>query len=513
MGTGKSTVARILAQRLGRELVDTDAEIERHAGRSVSEIFAETGEETFRVLENQTLATLGRGRGRVVATGGGTLLDSRNRALVEGSAVICLAADPATLEDRLAGSANRPLIGKDGDLIRLLAQRQETYALFPQVDTTGRTPGDVADEVARIAGLPVAQLNFPSGGTSTILLEEGVVSRAGEVLRDNGVTGRIVLITDENLEALGWRTTVSDSLRGAGYEVRVVVLSPGEQQKSLETLDDLYGECVEFRMERSDSVVGLGGGVVGDVAGMLAATYMRGVRLVLLPTTLLAQVDASIGGKTGIDAHGVKNLAGAFHPAELVLADPEILSSLPPPLLSDGLAEVVKIAMMRSEGLLTTLEELGDKETIAERADVLWTAARLKTDIVRNDPWERGERALLNFGHTVGHGLESSAAYRESHGRCVAAGMVAETAVSSGTGVLTSRLTSLLRQLDLPTVLPSVDPASAVAAALHDKKRLNGTLRVAVPEAAGRGGLRAWSEEDLRRATLLATGRTACRPS
>lgn len=505
MGTGKTTVARILGTRLQRETVDVDQEIERRAGRTVAQIFVESGEETFRALERDVLADLGSGQGRVIATGGGALVDATNRALVKGSAVVCLTASPSALEDRLSESRNRPLLW-DTDMHALLARREATYGSFPQVDTTDRDPEEVADDVARAADLPLAQLTFPSGASSTVLMEEGGAERIGEILRDHGISGRLLVVTDENLDTLAWRSLVVDGLRGGDFDVHVSVLPAGEDQKCLDVLGDLYTDCLAAGIERSDTILALGGGVIGDLGGMLAATYMRGVRLVSVPTTLLAQVDASIGGKTGIDVDGVKNIAGAFHPAQLVVLDPALLSTLPPPLLSDGMAEVVKIAMMRSAALVETLDKVADREEILERHDVLWAAARLKTDIVRLDPHERGERALLNFGHTVGHALEAAGNYAESHGRCVASGMAAEVAVTRGAGRVTDQLSDLLRRFDLPMTLPGVDPVAAERAALHDKKRQAGTIRVAVPEQVGSGRMSTWSQDQLKCGIRLALG-------
>jgi shikimate kinase / 3-dehydroquinate synthase len=506
MGTGKSTVARILGRRLGYEVVDTDAEIEHRTGRRVAAIFDELGEDEFRRLERDLLLELSTGGGRVVATGGGTLLEAGSRDLVAGSAVICLTADPGTLQDRLRGQTDRPLLRSPESLYRLLAQREEAYARFPQIDTTDRDPDLVADDVARVTGLPLARLDFPSGASSTIVMEEAGAARVGEILTERGVWGRVLLVSDENVDAVGWRSTVADALRAAGLDVFETILPPGEQHKSLLDLDDLYADCLTAGLDRSGTVIGLGGGVVGDLAGMLAATYMRGIRLVLLPTTLLAQVDAAIGGKTAVDAHGVKNIAGAFYPAELVFIDPSLLPTLPRRLLSDGLAEVIKIAMMRSEPLVPVLENLDGVEDIVDRSDVVWTAARLKADIVREDPLERGVRALLNYGHTVGHGLEAAASYRESHGRCVAAGMVAESRASGGNGRVTDCLLTLLNRFELPVTLSEIDPEAAYAAALHDKKRGAGAVRVAVPEAVGRGRVENWTHDQLRRGIASAVG-------
>lgn len=511
MGTGKTTVGKILADRLHLEFVDTDAEIERRADVTIKEIFANQGEEVFRDLEHEVLRQLGTGGKRVIATGGGALLSDRNRSLLSGSQVMALVASPGVIEERIGGSNARPLLTDGRDLRRLLRQRSDQYERFPQVMTDGLSPEEVADEVARQAALPIARICFPGDTMSTVVLREDALSDLGALMQELSMTGRVHIITDENVESVGWKALVADSLRAKGFGVSASVLPPGEKWKSLETVDDLLADCVEAGLERSDTVLGLGGGVVGDVAGLVAALYMRGVRLVLAPTTLLAQIDAAIGGKTGVDAHGVKNLAGTFYPAELVVLDPGALSTLPAELLSDGLAEAVKIAVMRSKRLLRVLEELAGPEEVRSLPEVVWWAARLKTDVVRIDPREKGIRALLNFGHTVGHGLEAAADYSVRHGRCISAGMLAEATVAADCGEtessLPSRIAAILGGLNLPLSLPGVNPEAAVAAALHDKKRQNGTIRVAVPRRTGEGQVVTWEARQLREGILIGAGK------
>jgi 3-dehydroquinate synthase len=513
MGTGKTTTGRILAKRLGVAFVDTDDEIERRAGMSVSRIFDTAGETAFRELEREVLRETLSGRGQVIATGGGTLVPESNRALARTAAIMCLTADPEAIRTRLKGAADRPLLRTPEALYRLLAEREAVYSQFAQVDTTDLEPEETADEVARRAGLPLSTLRFEHSDQSTIMCEEAAIDRLGELLVENGISGRVLLVTDENLETLGWKARMADALRGSGFDVTTTVLPAGEEQKTLETLEDLLGDCITAGLDRGSTVIGLGGGVVGDLSGMLAATYMRGTRLVLVPTTLLAQVDASIGGKTGVDAHGVKNLAGAFHPASLVVIDPDVLSTLPRPLLSDGMAEIVKIALMRSPRLTERLCALDDVEDVLGHPDITWAAARLKTDIVAIDPFERGERALLNYGHTAGHGIEAASRYGTPHGRCVAAGMVGETAVAVESGEASSEVERTLRELldrfDLPRSVPGVQTAGAMAAARTDKKRLDGAVRVAFPKAIGRGVVTTWNEAQLQRAIETAAGGSA----
>lgn len=497
MGTGKSTVGKILARRYGLSYIDTDEEIALRAGKPVYDILKNEGESAFRRLEREVLAGLGSGQGRVVATGGGALLTPESRALLDPQQiVICFTCAPAELERRLAGTRDRPLLDPvtRERIDDLLAQRSAAYSVFEQIDTTGRSAEAVADEVAGRAGLSVvADLTFTPLQTSRVLVAEGLLDTCGTHLRECGIQGRAFVITDDHVAAHAYSRRLSESLLGAGYEVAVEILPAGEEFKTVASLDVLYRAALSHDLQRGDTVVGLGGGVIGDVAGMLAATYMRGIRLVLVPTTLLAQVDAAIGGKVGVDLDAVKNLVGAFHPAELVLIDSSSLLTLNPSHLSQGLAEIVKIAMMRCEALLSAVESLPSPEGVVDRVDIIRAAAREKARLVQQDPYESGERMLLNFGHTVGHAIEAVSGYRLAHGEAVSIGMVAELRLGVRQGwsapALLPSLIDLLRRLGLPIVGPALDPESVARSMAHDKKRSGGSIPFALPVTRGHGGL------------------------
>jgi 3-dehydroquinate synthase len=236
---------------------------------------------------------------------------------------------------------------------------------------------------------------------------------------------------------------------------------------------------------------------------MLAATYLRGLHLVLVPTTLLAQVDATIGGKVGIDFHHAKNMIGAFKPAQLVLIDPRALESLPRAILIDGLVEIIKLGFIQSEHLVTLLHGV-DPDRILDHAHVIRAAARQKVEVVQRDPLEHGERMLLNFGHTIGHGLEAASGYRLSHGRAVSVGMIAETrlAVSRGwcSEVTLDALLAMLRTFSLPTECDGIDADEVLRFVGQDKKRRAGTIRMAIPTEIGRGEVVQVTLDELRAA-------------
>jgi 3-dehydroquinate synthetase len=264
------------------------------------------------------------------------------------------------------------------------------------------------------------------------------------------------------------------------------------------------------RLDRGSTVVALGGGMIGDLAGTLAATYLRGIGLAQVPTTLLAQVDASIGGKVGVDLDGAKNLVGAFYPARLVLIDPVTLRTLPVDVLGAGMAEIVKIALMRSKELLEWLGGIAGTDDVLNHPEVIRRAAQEKVGVVRSDPYERGDRMLLNFGHTVGHGLEAASAYQLSHGEAISVGMMAELTVAVEQGwskpSTLDCLKDQMRRFALPRSWPYGESNRVLALMRHDKKRQGETLRFAVPVQEGRGAVFDVPEVIVERAVDLALG-------
>lgn len=511
MGTGKSTVGRILADRLGLPFIDTDAEVERRAGRPVPDLIREAGEPAFREMERAVLRDVAAGRDQVVATGGGALLDSGNRALFDGNAALfCLACEPAELLGRLGNGQDRPVLGTPtAERIQaLFEERRPVYDLLPQVDTGGRTPEAVAGEI--IARLPPLVLRFERGSRSDITVLRGSAAGVGETLRQDGVTGTVLLVTDQNVAAAGHAGTVQTGLEAVGFSTSVAALPPGETTKSTDCLALLYESALASSLERSDTVVGVGGGVVCDLAGMLAATYMRGVRLVLVPTSLLAQVDAAVGGKVGIDLGAAKNVVGAFHPAERVFVDPAVLATLDSAELRQGLAEIVKIAMILSPHLWEQVSKLNSAAEVPARDDLIRNAVQVKVDLVQTDPYERGDRALLNFGHTVGHAVEAASGYRLSHGEAVAVGMAAELHLAVAEGFspacLMARLTATLERFGLPSHDSNVSAEEVARLMRHDKKRRAGGVRMAVPVALGTGRVVEVSDEQALAAASFAAG-------
>ncbi len=303
----------------------------------------------------------------------------------------------------------------------------------------------------------------------------------------------MALITDTIVQRLYGRN-VCQRLRATGKKVSLFTLPTGERAKSLSTVERGYGFLLANNVDRKGLVCALGGGVVGDTAGFIAASYLRGIDYIQLPTTLLAQVDSSLGGKVGVNFEGKKNMVGSFYQPRAVIADVALLQSLPPAEMRHGLAEVIKYAIAMDEGLYRILERKPDGNfSTAELKDIVMRCCRLKAGIVETDETERtGERAILNFGHTVGHALEAAAGFKgKSHGEAVAVGMVAAARMSQQLGILKAddveRIKKLIAKFELPVACPGVSPNALIDNIRFDKKTMLGRTRWVLVEGIGQG--------------------------
>jgi len=319
---------------------------------------------------------------------------------------------------------------------------------------------------------------------SALVVGENVLASLGRQMRRHQLAGTAFVISDANVHRL-YGTALRQAVEEAGYRVCEYQVPPGESSKCIEQAWNIYGWLIDQRAERQDTIVTLGGGVVGDLAGFVAATYLRGLALVQVPTSLLAQVDSSVGGKVAINHPKGKNLIGAFHQPRLVLVDTALLASLPPRELRSGWAEVVKTAFILDRELVSFLE--GHVESLCQAEPRLTARAverclQLKTTVVAADEREQGQRVILNYGHTFAHGLEAATGYeRFLHGEAVAIGMVGAALLSQRLGLLPEevawRQRSLLQRFGLPLRAPGVDPAAVLKAMSVDKKARDKALR------------------------------------
>jgi 3-dehydroquinate synthase len=341
---------------------------------------------------------------------------------------------------------------------------------------------------------------------------DSLLERVGLWLKEKEYSGRVVIITDTIVKGL-YVDYLNRGLRNAGFKVTLLEVPAGEKYKTLETAAGLYDKLTGAFVERATPLLALGGGVIGDLAGFVAATYMRGLPLVQLPTTLLAMVDSSIGGKTAVDRGRLKNIVGAFYQPRMVVADIGTLSTLRENELANGLAEVIKSAAIRSASLFRFLEINLDKarERYPEvLEDMVLETARIKAEIVEKDEKEEGLREILNFGHTVGHAIEAVSGFGLKHGQAVAIGMMAAARISCRMGILDerefARLEAVIRQAGLPVALPELDGEKVIEVMRHDKKVRNDKIRFVLLKTIGNAFISDEVEPSLVREVLVDRG-------
>ena len=469
------------------KFVDTDDEIEKRAGMSVRDIFSGFGEAHFRALENSFCREIAAQQGQVVATGGGMPVDPENRRLLSSAGVvICLRCEAREILKRVGNGSDRPMLQADApaqSVIQLLRERELAYAAFPfHLNTTYLSIESVVERVLPVANGRTESVRFltvhlPDAGGYTVAVGPGTGELLGAMLRDRGVTSRIAVVTDSNIETL-YLPRVMHSLQRAGFNPFSCIVPAGEASKSLTQLTRLYEAFLEGGLDRRGAVVALGGGVVGDLAGYAAATFMRGVAFVQCPTTLLAMIDASVGGKTGINLPQGKNLAGAFKQPMVVVADTQTLSTLPKTEIQTGMAELIKHAVIGDPELFDILENFRD--IASSDPDLIIRSVGVKARVVEQDPFESGPREVLNLGHTVGHALEKCSRYSLDHGKAVSIGMVAAARISHKMGLCDSRISDRLEALLTRNELPvrhKLDPDQVIAAMAADKKVVEGKAR------------------------------------
>ena len=325
-----------------------------------------------------------------------------------------------------------------------------------------------------------------------IRIGPNILPQLGKWLREIAPGDKVVIITNPVVESLHMESLKRELAR-EGFKPAVLIVPDGEDQKSLETAGRLYSELAGHRAERSTPLLALGGGVIGDLAGFVAATYMRGLPLVHVPTTLLAQVDSSIGGKVAVDHGRIKNSIGVFYQPALVVADTATLKTLPAGELSNGLAEVIKYAVIGDNTFFSYLENNIEKIMALDTdalEEITVKSAVIKARIVEKDEKDTGLRNMLNFGHTIGHAVESASDFGISHGQAVAIGMVAAARIASKLGTFStndlSRLKRLIARTGLPTKVPELDTGRLIEAMEHDKKISEGKIRFILPRSIGK---------------------------
>ena len=501
MGAGKTSVGKRLAARLGLPFHDADEEIEAGARMTIPEIFEKFGEPYFRDGERRVIARLLDTGPCVLSTGGGAFMNPATRArIAERGVSIWLKPDFDVLLRRVRKRSNRPLLqtpDPEGTLRRLLEERSPTYAMAEITIESHEGPHEAVVEqilVALSARLercaPVREVEVDLGERAyKILIGEDLIATAGARIAALFPEARAAIVTDANVAA-HWLEPLRASLAAAGSESSTLVCPPGEASKSYAEFARVCDALIGARIERRDVVIALGGGVIGDLAGFCAATLRRGVDYVQIPTSLLAQVDSSVGGKTAINSPLGKNLIGAFHQPRLVLADASALATLPVREFRAGYAEVVKYGLIDARGFFEWLEANWRDIFVGgpKRAEAIAFSCAAKARVVAADETEQGARALLNLGHTFGHALEALARYDPAvlvHGEGVAVGVSLALRFSRALGLCPGqdvvRVEKHLQAVGLPTRIQDIagleaDPATMLEAMRQDKKVERGRL-------------------------------------
>jgi shikimate kinase / 3-dehydroquinate synthase len=506
MGAGKTSVGKRLAAKLGLPFVDADAEIEAGAQLTISEIFDRFGEAYFREGERKVIARLLTSGPMVLATGGGAFMNATTRENIAQHGVsIWLKPSFDILLARVRKKSNRPLLktaNPEETLRQLLEERSPVYALADfTIESHDAAHDSLVEAIlqrlnpapahdARASSQARRRVEVPLGARAySILIGPDVLDDAGAEIARIAPGATCAVVTDARVAPL-YLDRLTASLEQAGLRSTSIVCPPGESSKSYSEFARVSDALIEARIERRDIVIALGGGVVGDLAGFCAATLRRGVRLVQIPTTLLAQVDSSVGGKTGINSRHGKNLVGAFHQPSLVLADTTCLDSLSERDFRAGFAEVAKYGLIGDHGFFEFLES-NWRDLFAggpSRAEAIAISCAAKARVVAADETEQGERALLNLGHTFGHALEKLTDYdpgRLVHGEGVAIGMALAFRFSRDLGLCSGqdvgRVEAHLKAVGLPTRMSNIpdfkaDSESLLAAMRQDKKVERGKL-------------------------------------
>lgn len=515
MGSGKSTAGRRVATQLGLAFIDTDRLIELETDTSIKDLIEQDGEPAFRSMEETVIARCAKLRHTVIATGGGVLESGSNReALARAGTVIWLRGRLETLRARIDGGDGRPLWA--GDVADLLRRRSVNYASADVIiDIDNLTPDATASAVIEALGLTPVDARACSSRTVRIVSgSEAIVSasirhHAGDYARRTG-SSRAWIITEPIIAAL-YSDEIIHSLSTAGVTAQTLLTPGTEGEKTIKQANRLFCALADDGANRDDLVIALGGGVVGDLAGFVSACYMRGTPFMQIPTTLLAAVDASVGGKTGVNCAGIKNLVGQFHQPAFVLTDPAVLRSLPDREYRSALAEVIKCGLGFDVTLLDYMtgcrQEILDRDVGAVTA-LIAHAIEIKSSVCRQDERESGQRMLLNLGHTVGHALEAGD-FGLSHGEAVSLGLIAACSCSVELGYLSSdeaqTISRLLSSFGLPVNLHAgAHHLPPIMSRLNlDKKRRRGQLLMALPTAIGQAFVRAVPPDTVARAVSL----------
>jgi len=539
MGSGKTTIGRILARKLGKRFVDSDHEIESRTGATIPWIFEIEGEQSFRRREADVIRDLTGQEGIVLATGGGVVLNAESRAyLMERGTVVYLRASVGSIIARTAHDKNRPLLQTADPRRKLEELSEQREPLYQEVADividTGRpnVQSMVQTILMQLANLEcqaapdcVTQAEPSMNEQSNILLSVDLGERSYPIVIGAGALDDAELMArhiDGDKVAIVTNTTVAPlylervrvGLAAQGKQVISIILPDGEEHKNWSSLMQIFDALLANKCDRKTTLVALGGGVIGDLTGYAAASYMRGVGFIQVPTTLLAQVDSSVGGKTGINHPLGKNMIGAFYQPRIVVADIDTLDTLPARELSAGLAEVIKHGAITDAAFFDWIEANIGKLMARDRAALAYAVARsceIKAEVVRQDEREGGLRAILNFGHTFGHAIEAGLGYGHwLHGEAVGCGMVMAADLSRRLGLVDAvsveRLRALVAAAGLPVSAPDLGTQRWLELMEVDKKNEGGAIKFILLKPLGSPSITTAPQEQLLATLAACTG-------
>ncbi len=485
MGTGKTTLGKVAAEKMGCPFYDLDELIEREEGKSIHEIFSSQGEPYFRFAETTMLEKVLQHEG-VIALGGGTLTRDINkeRILASNSLLIGLFSSVENIVERVSKTkGSRPMLASGQESLEehvqtMLKQRKQVYQNFDfQIHTQTISIEQAVSQIEKLSQLLIKRVVHPDG-CYPIVIGRGNLSSIGALITLRKPVNRVVIVSNPIVSAL-YLQPVQQSLCEHGITSDIILIPDGEDGKSLETVQLIYEQLSALHADRNSLLLALGGGITGDICGFAAATYMRGIPFVQVPTTLVSMVDSSIGGKTGVNLPEGKNLVGSFKQPELVLMDIETLTTLPIQEVLNGFGEFLKHGLIASPDLVQTIlhsplsmEQLVQAENFQE---MLVQSLEVKRQVVQVDPFETHERMNLNFGHTLGHAIEKASDFKIPHGEAVLIGMWFASLLSNRLGFLPEAELNLIDQLyqkyNLPRSLGNINPDALKQYMLQDKKK------------------------------------------
>ncbi|MFE2975926.1 3-dehydroquinate synthase [Streptomyces sp. NPDC059258] len=513
MGVGKSTVGELLAARLGTTYRDTDADVVAEAGKPIAEIFYDEGEEHFRALERRAVAAAVAGHPGVLSLGGGAVLDGVTRELLAGRPVVYLSMDVDEAVRRVGLGAARPLLAVNPrrQWRELMDARRHLYEEVARtvVATDENTPEEVAQAI-------IDALQLPEGPAAPGVENTGMTQQAPTRIQVAGSAGsdpyevlvghqlldelpqligdrakRVAVLHPEALAETG--EAVREDLAAQGYEAIAIQLPNAEEAKTVEVAAYCWKALGQTGFTRTDVIVGIGGGATTDVAGFVAASWLRGVRWIAVPTTVLGMVDAAVGGKTGINTAEGKNLVGAFHPPAGVLCDLAALDSLPVNDYVSGMAEIIKAGFIADPVILDLIEadpEAARTPAGPHTAELIERSIRVKAEVVSSDLKESGLREILNYGHTLGHAIEKNERYKWRHGAAVSIGMVFAAELGRLAGRLddatADRHRTILESVGLPLTYRGDQWPKLLENMKVDKKSRGDLLRFIVLDGIGK---------------------------